>query len=223
MTFLCVIPARKNSKRIKNKNLLKINGKTLISITIKEAQKSKYIDNQNIFVSTDSEKIKKEAELCGAKVPFLRPMYLGKDMTKMHDVLNHFFQKIKKTLIFKYIIVLQPTSPLRTFKHINEACKFFLKNKKKANKLVSVTHLPQDFYPSKIMKSNKSILSQLKGYENYHAKKINLFARNGPAVFIYSKRKLKNNIYQGKSLKYLMSEKSSLDLNFYSDIKKINN
>lgn len=221
MTFLCIIPARKNSKRIKNKNLLKINGKTLVSIAIKEARKSKYIKNQNIFVSTDSEKIKKEAERSGAKVPFLRPVSLGRDNTKMHLVLNHFVNRIGKNIIFKYIIVLQPTSPMRTHKHIDEACKLFCSNKLKVDKLISVTSLPTDFSPYKLMQEKNSALYQLNGYVDYHNKKSIFFIRNGPAIFIYKKKKLKTNIYQGRSLKYSMSEKSSLDLNVYSDVKKI--
>ena len=79
MSFICIIPARKNSKRIKNKNLLKINGKTILSIAITEAKKSRYIEKKKIFVSTDCKIIKKEAELNGAYVPFLRPKFLGKD------------------------------------------------------------------------------------------------------------------------------------------------
>lgn len=221
MTFICIIPARKNSKRIKDKNIFKINGKTLISISINEAKKSKYISNKNIFVSTDSEKIREEAIKSGANVPFLRPKYLGLDNTNMSEVLNHFIKKISKNIKFKYVVMLQPTSPLRTSKHIDEACNFFLKNLNKAKKLISVSKLPKNFYPIKIMKEKNNLINQLKGYENYHLKQNDFFVRNGPAIFIYSKKKLSTNIYEGKSLKYLMSEKSSLDINEYSDLEEL--
>jgi CMP-N-acetylneuraminic acid synthetase len=221
MSFICIIPARKNSKRIKNKNLLKINGKTILSIAITEAKKSRYIEKKKIFVSTDCKIIKKEAELNGAYVPFLRPKFLGRDSTKMYSVLNHFVSKVSSLVNFKYVILLQPTSPFRTHKHINEACKLFLSNKNRINKLISVRKLYAEFSPFKIMVENNHTISQLTGYKNYYSKKINFFLRNGPAIFIYTKKKLKNNIYEGKSLKYIMSEKESLDLNEYSDLKKI--
>jgi CMP-N-acetylneuraminic acid synthetase len=221
MSFICIIPARKNSKRIKNKNLLKINGKTILSIAITGAKKSSYIDKRNIFVSTDCEIIKKEAEINGAYVPFLRPKFLAKDNTKMNSVLNHFVSKISKFINFKYVILLQPTSPFRTYKHIDEACKLFLSNKNKKNKLISVRKLPEEFSPFKIMLEKNNSISQLSRYKDYSNKNLNFFLRNGPAIFIYSKKKLKTNIYEGKSLKYIMSERVSLDLNVYADLKKI--
>ena len=221
MTFIFIIPARKNSKRIRNKNIIKINGKSLISIAIEQAKKSKFFKNKNIFVSTDSVKIRDEAIKFGANVPFLRPKYLGFDNTNMSEVLNHFIKKISKNIKFKYVVMLQPTSPLRTSKHIDEACNFFLKNLNKAKKLISVSKLPKYFYPSKIMKEKNNSISQLRGHENYYLKQGNFFVRNGPAIFIYSKKKLSSNIYKGKSLKYLMSEKSSLDINEYSDLKEL--
>jgi CMP-N-acetylneuraminic acid synthetase len=58
-------------------------------------------------------------------------------------------------------------------------------------------------------------------FKDYSNKNLKFFLRNGPAIFIYSKKKLKTNIYEGKSLKYIMSERESLDLNVYSDLKKI--
>ena len=117
--------------------------------------------------------------------------------------------------------MLQPTSPLRTSVHIDGACEFFLKNKNKANKLVSVTNLNKDFCPTKIMEDKNSTIQPLKGYENYHDKNKSFYLRNGPAIFIYKKKKLNSNIYAGKSLKYVMSQRSSVDINIYSDIKKI--
>ncbi len=221
MTFICVIPARKNSKRVKNKNIIKINGKSLISISIKEVKKSKFIDNKNIFVSTDSEIISEEAKRCGASVPFLRPKSLGLDNTKMYKVLNHFTKKISKTVKFKYVIMLQPTSPLRTSKHIDEACYLFLKNLNKAKKLVSVSKLSKNFFPTKIMTEKNKLVKQLNGFYSYESNDRNFYVRNGPAIFIYTKKKLNSNIYAGKSLMYLMSEKCSLDINEYEDLKKL--
>ena len=66
MKFVGIIPARGGSKGIKNKNLIKINGKPLIYWTIKSAKESKFL--KNFYVSTDSIKIKKVALSYGCKV-----------------------------------------------------------------------------------------------------------------------------------------------------------
>jgi CMP-N,N'-diacetyllegionaminic acid synthase len=221
MSFICVIPARGKSKRIKNKNLKKVMGFPLIYYTINQALKSKYI--KEVFVSTESEEIKRVAKKYGAITKFTRPENLALDDTKMHNVLNDFYQKVKYFYKFKYIIVLQPTSPLRTARDIDKACKIFLKEKK--NKLVSVVNLAQESYPEKIMKLTKKGLTQLKYYKNYHQNKL-YFLRNGPSIFIYKRSLLKSNIYDGFSSKYLMSKKKSLDINTPKDLldlKKIMN
>ena len=221
MSFICIIPARGNSKRIKNKNLKKILGFPLIYYTIKQALKSKYI--KKIFISTESHKIKEVAKKYGALVTFIRPKNLALDNTKMYSVLNHFYKKIKNFYKFKYIVVLQPTSPLRTVNEIDNACEIFLKEKK--NKLVSVVNLPVNFFPEKIMEQTKKGLKQLKYYKNYH-KSNSYFLRNGPAIFIYKKAFLKSNIYDGLSSKFLMCQKNSIDINTPKDLldlkKKMN-
>ena len=74
---IAIIPARKNSKRLKNKNIKVFRGKPLIYWTIKTALKSKLFDK--VFVSTDSIKIKKISENAGAEVLYPRPKKLAGD------------------------------------------------------------------------------------------------------------------------------------------------
>ena len=71
MNNLCIIPARKGSKRIKNKNIVNFFGKPLIYYSIKNALNSKLFND--VIVSTDCVNIKKISEKYGASVPFLRP------------------------------------------------------------------------------------------------------------------------------------------------------
>ena len=78
-----IILARSGSKGLKNKNLRDLDGKPLISYTINDAKKSKYIDK--IIVSTDSEEIAKVANEFGAETPFLRPKELSSDMTTSEE------------------------------------------------------------------------------------------------------------------------------------------
>ena len=125
-TFLAIIPARAGSKRLKNKNILTLNNKPLIGWTIEAGIKSRYIDE--LIVSTDSDKIVKISKKYGAKIPFLRPQNLAKDKSKTSDVVKHainFYHK-KFNKFFDFILILQPTSPLRNNKDIDDAIKFMV-------------------------------------------------------------------------------------------------
>ena len=115
--ILALIVARENSKRLKNKNLLKLRNKTLIERTFDTARKSKYIDK--IILSTESKKIIKTAKSFGLNTPRIRPKKLSKDNVGADKVVLHTIKKYKND--FFYIILLQPTSPMRTTRDI-DAC-----------------------------------------------------------------------------------------------------
>lgn len=129
--ILAVIPARGGSKGIPEKNIVEVNGRPLIDYTISEALKSKYLDN--VIVSTDSEKIAEIAKKCGAEVPFLRPKNLAEDQSKTIDVLINLINQLTATdIFFDYIVLLQPTQPLRKSFHIDEAIKLAIDNEYKS-------------------------------------------------------------------------------------------
>ena len=100
--ILCIIPARKNSKGIKNKNIQKINGKPLIYFPINASLKSKFID-KTLF-STDSKMYQKLASKFGAETPYLRSKNLSKDSTPSFNVIKDILAKLKKDQIFFDII-----------------------------------------------------------------------------------------------------------------------
>ena len=107
----CLIPARKNSKRIKKKNIQKINGKPIITWSIINAKKSKLF--KKIFVSTDCKRIARISNIAGASTPFLRPKKISNDFSIDIDVINHFLKYLKNNKIdIKYLLYLYPTSPL---------------------------------------------------------------------------------------------------------------
>ena len=115
MNNLIIIPARKNSIRLKNKNILKLKNLTLIEHTINFAKK--VMLNSNILVSTDSQKIRsislKKKVLC----PWLRPSYLSKSNSSTEAVILHALRWYeKKHRKVDFIIIMQPTSPFRTKK-----------------------------------------------------------------------------------------------------------
>lgn len=135
MKNLILIPARKNSKRIKNKNMVKIKKKPLIYWTINYAKK--FEKDFDIVVSSDCNKIKK---ICNyEKIFFLkRPKRMSGDNASIHEVIFDTLKKINKQ--YKYIILLQPTSPLRKKDLIYKALKIL--NKKK--NFDSLIHLAFD-------------------------------------------------------------------------------
>ena len=81
--ILAIVPARGKSLSLKNKNIKLFCGKPLISYTITNALKSKYIDK--VIVSTDSKKIAKIALKYGAEVPFYRPKKLSTNLAAESD------------------------------------------------------------------------------------------------------------------------------------------
>ena len=132
---VCLIPARSGSKRIKNKNILKINNKPIINWTIQTAKNSNIFER--ICVSTDSLKISNIVKKMGAKVPFLRPKKYATDKSTDEDVINHFLKYAKKEKIQLHsICYFYPTSILITEKILIKSFKKFKKSK--ANYLLSI-------------------------------------------------------------------------------------
>jgi CMP-N-acetylneuraminic acid synthetase len=109
---LAVVPARGGSKGLPGKNIRMICGKPLIAWTIQTALKSRFIDE--LIVSTDSREIADIAVRAGASVPFLRPAALATDTTPTIDVVEHVLEHLRAAAAsFDYLVLLEPTSPLR--------------------------------------------------------------------------------------------------------------
>lgn len=118
--ILAIIPARGGSKGLPNKNIKPLCGKPLIGWSIEQAQASNYIDE--IFVSTDSAEIASVAESFGMKVPFLRPAELATDTSPSSGFVLHTIDYYRSQgQEFDYILLLEPTSPLRKKKDIDNA------------------------------------------------------------------------------------------------------
>jgi len=110
---IAVIPARGGSKGLPGKNMKMLCGKPLICWSIQSALKSKFIDE--LVVSTDSQEIADIAKAAGASVPFLRPVAIATDKTLTIDVVEHAMEFLRANAMqsFNYLVLLEPTSPLR--------------------------------------------------------------------------------------------------------------
>ena len=128
-SIIAIIPARSTSKEVRNKNIVKIKGKELISYTICCALKSKLIDR--VIVSTDSKKYAKIASQHGAEVPFLRPKNISLDKSTDITFFKHALDWLKENenILPKLFVHLRPTTPFRNPKVVDTAIKEFLKGK----------------------------------------------------------------------------------------------
>ena len=110
MKYLAIIPARKGSKRIKNKNIKRFNKEPLINWTIRSALKSKCFDK--IFVSTDSVKIQKLPKI-QIRMPLFEKSFLAKDNSSSHDVIKDVVNYYKKQLCSRRNCFIATNFPLR--------------------------------------------------------------------------------------------------------------
>lgn len=150
--MLCLICVRSGSKGLKNKNILKINNKSLLQITIEIAKKIKEINH--IILSTDSIKIAKLGKKYGAKVLFLRPKRLSQDNSPEWKVWQHAVKECEKTLKFQDVIILPVVSPLRNVSDINKTISTYKKNRDKCVITVSESYRNPYFNMVKLDKKN---------------------------------------------------------------------
>jgi len=117
---LALIPARAGSKGLPGKNIRRLCGKPLIAWTIEQGLGSSFVDK--VVVSTDSEEIASVARHYGASVPFLRPQDLASDLASSLEVIFHAIDFLElRGEIYEYIVLLEPTSPLREVSDIDGA------------------------------------------------------------------------------------------------------
>lgn len=117
---MALIPARGGSKGLPGKNLKPLLGKPLIAWTIEQALKSRLLDY--VAVSTDDKEIAEASLKYGAKVPFMRPAELASDTSRVADTMIYTLDALQeKGETFDYIVLLEPTSPLRKEDDIDRA------------------------------------------------------------------------------------------------------
>jgi CMP-N,N'-diacetyllegionaminic acid synthase len=216
---IVLIPARSGSKRIKNKNLKVCGGKPLIYWTLKAAQNAKNINE--IYVSTDSNKIANFCKKEGAIIPFIRPRKLSNSKTEMLDVLKHFNQYlIESNIKCDSITLLQPTSPLRKPSDIDRCINIYYEVK--PDSVVTVCSLKDIVKPKTIMypKEKSKLASNLFTELALKNKELNkkLFFRNGPAIIVIRPSNLSKNTIFGKKISYsMMPIERSVDIDIDYD------
>ena len=218
MINICIIPARRNSKRIKQKNIKIFFGKPIIYWSIKAAIKSKCFDK--IIVSTDSKKIAQISKKCGAEVPFLRPKKLSGDHVPVAPVLRYTINKLGGVNKVKNVCCLLATAPFIDPRNLQKGLKIL--KKKKVEFVFSATDY--DFPIQKFFNINKKgILKNFK--KKFLNKRSQDFqkAYHDAAQFYWASAKTflsKKTIYTGKSFPYLIPNYESNDVDDQNDWKK---
>lgn len=214
--ILGLIIARSGSKGVKNKNIKFFKGKPLVKWTLEAAKKSKYLSH--VLVSTDSSKIIDLAKKMKIDAPFIRPKKLSSDKAKIGAVIFHTLKWIKKNRNhnYKYLMLLQATSPNRNQHHIDNALNYYFnKLSSKVDNLVSVTEAP--IKTGWIMqKKNNFLKFVFKKKASFRQTLPYFYIPNG-AIFICKLKNFKGSFYTKKTISYLMGKKASLDIDDLKD------
>ena len=225
MKIICIIPAKEKSRRLKNKNILRIKNKSLVQITLDKSIKIKEFDK--IIVSSDSKKILNLSKKYNKVLFIKRPKKYSTSKSKMGSVIKHVnsvLYKIHK-LDPTIIVLLQPTSPLRKIATIKKAIKIFKENFK-YDYLASIKKVNHKEYPKmQIHFSNKKLESKKYfNIKNIYTENIN-YSLDGGVVFIFrNNKKNKANNYKlngyGKFIETKFPENIDIDKKEDLDIAK---
>ena len=208
MKRIAISPARSGSKGLKNKNIIDVCGKPLMAYTIEAACKSNLFDR--IIVSTDSIEYARLAQKYGAEVMY-RGEKISNDKATTFMVIEDLLSRINCKI--NYFVLLQPTSPLRTEKHIQEAVDLFERQMDKYDFLVSVKEAEHGSVLVKPIKGDGSLKYFDTDFSNYRRQDYKEYSPNG-AIFIGKPDQYlqKKHFFGEKSLAYIMNEFDSIDI-----------
>jgi CMP-N-acetylneuraminic acid synthetase len=188
MKILAIIPARGGSARLPGKNIRMLGDKPLIEWSIDVARKVSHIDK--IFVSTDWNDIADVCRRAGLDIPILRPKNLASDNSSTIDGVKHAIEYLKgRGEIYDFVLLLQPTSPLRSSDHVRKAIDIV--SSKKADAVISVckcehsplwtNSLPSDFSMSNFLDVK---------FKNMRSQDLPVYYRLNGAIFLVSIKRL---------------------------------
>jgi CMP-N,N'-diacetyllegionaminic acid synthase len=214
-TFLAIIPARGGSKRLPRKNILNLCGKPLISWSIEGGLKSKYIDKV-VVSSDDSEILNISNEL---KVQVIkRPDELAGDTSSSFDAVKHVIDNLES---YEYILLLQPTSPLRNENHIDRAIEIL--EEKNADAVISVCEMNHNPLWSNTLDESLSMEGFLSDkLLNSRSQDLKKYYRLNGAIYLCKTDKLlkeKSFFLKKNIFAYVMNSNSSIDIDIKEDFE----
>ena len=215
MRRIAIIPARSGSKGLKDKNIIDLCGKPLIAYSIEAALETGLFDH--VIVSTDSEHYAEIAQHYGAEV-MMRGEALSNDKATTFMVLEDILKNRLQESI-DYFVLLQPTSPLRTSKHITEAIEKFESKIEHFDFLVSMKEAEHAKVLVNPIDDDESLKYFDTDFSNYRRQSYKDYSPNG-AIFIakpdsYLEQK---HFFGAKALSYIMSAEDSVDIDGALDL-----
>jgi CMP-N,N'-diacetyllegionaminic acid synthase len=217
MKTIAIIPARGGSKGIPGKNILEICGKPLIDYSIESALQS--VNISEIWVSSDDDKILKVARKSKEVLIHQRESKIAKDNSSIVDTIKAILSEYTQENIPDAIILLQPTSPIRESKQIDEAISLLEVNTNMQS-LISVCPM-DDIHPARMYwKNGLSLEPILEKYEQTRRQEIPLaYYRNGSMYIVRTKAFLENNSLMVKpSIGFEMPESMMLNIDTPRDV-----
>jgi CMP-N,N'-diacetyllegionaminic acid synthase len=219
MKILYIIPARGGSKGLPGKNIRLLGDKPMLAHTILAAQNASH--KGTVLVSTDDRAIAAAAAKYSAEVPFMRPENLATDSASTTDVILHaldFYDQ--KNIQFDTIVVLQPTSPLRTSKDIDAALD--LLSKEGCNAVVSVCEAEHHPLWSNTLPDNGSMKDFMREeIRGLNRQQLPAYYRLNGAIYasaVEAFQKNKGFIHEG-TFAYRMPAERSVDIDHEIDFK----
>jgi CMP-N-acetylneuraminic acid synthetase len=217
MRVAAIVPARGGSKSIKKKNIVKLDGRPLIEYTLTAASKSKYITKT--FVATEDLEI---ASACyGFDIEIYRRSKSScRDDSLTQELLNEMYHQVYELRTYDRVILLQPTSPLRTTQHIDEALELSFSKADKTTTVISIQKVPHQFNPEQVFEvsDNFKINPTKQDLIRRRQDKKQYYARNGAAIYIFDPTKMTDDILSEPLIGYPMDKIRSLDIDDQEDL-----
>ena len=221
-SILAIIPARGGSIGIVRKNIQVVAGKPLIAYTIDAAAQSKLLSR--VVVSTDDPEIAAVAREHGADVPFLRPTEMATDEVSVYPALSHAVLWLEEQEGWQpdYVMLLQPTSPLRTCQDIDSAIQLALDTD--ADSVVSLCETKLHPYWTKTVTREGHIVDFIQLDEPIHRRQHlpPVYALNG-SIYLVKRAILveRETFYTDRTLAYIMPASRSLDVDTPWDLELV--
>ena len=216
--ILSIIPARGGSKGLRKKNIINLLGKPLIAWSIEASMSSEYISKT--IVSSDDDEVLEIAKRYKSET-IKRPNELATDDSSSEEVVKHVLEFVKES--FEFLVLLQPTSPLRDKTDIDMAFRKLISIN--ATSLISLKEFDNKVLKSFIEKDDGFIEGLVNNNYPFMRRQDlpKIYLSNGAIYIVKVDEFIKNNsFFTDKTIPFLMDDAKSVDIDSIEDLNEIN-
>lgn len=229
--LLCIIPARSGSKGIPDKNIRLFKEHPLMCWSIIQMQKSRFINQTRIVVSTDSKKYQEIAKQYGAETPFLRPAEISGDHSTDLEFMKHclqWFQDNEPDYSPDVIVQLRPTQPMRKVEDLDKTIQLFLDNYDNYDSLRTVVPLEKSPFKMYTLNDEKTVLQPLfkevngleEPYNQCRQVLPQAYLHNGYIDILKTELVFQDKLSGERIFPYVMSPEDTIDIDTEEDWKR---